>query len=126
MKNILNIVGVLLIVTLTACSKPGVEISQQEYGAKWPFTVSGGRLECINNAVIFHAGEKAYAVNGVAKQKGYSAIEVIWKEDPSFFKMAEEIAKSENKAVKEVINAMGSPTRINIGPILDRGLALCK
>ena len=93
---------------------------------KWPFTVSSGRLECVDDAVIFHSEGKVYAVNGVAKQKGYAAIEGIGKEDPSFFEMAKEIAKSENKSVKEVIQAMGSPTRISIGPILDRGLELCK
>lgn len=126
MKYILKFAGMFALSMLSACSQSGIEITEQQYGEKWPFSVSSGRLECKGQAVILHAEGKAYAVNGVAKQNGYAPIEAIWKEDPAFFEMANKIAKSENKPVKDVIKVMGSPTRISIGPILDSGLKLCK
>ncbi|WP_339080816.1 DUF2511 domain-containing protein [Pseudomonas sp. TMP9] len=126
MSNISKLIILSTFGVLTACSKPGIEVTAQQYGEKWPFKVSSGNLECKGQAVIFHTDEKAYAVNGVAKQKGYKDIEPIWKQDPKFFEMANEIAKSENKPVRDIIRAMGRPTKINIGPILDEGLKLCK
>ena len=62
----------------------------------------------------------------MAKTQGYLEINAIWKDDPAFFEMTAEIAKAENTAVDEVMKAMGSPNKISIGPILDRGLKLCK
>lgn len=117
-----------LIVLLTACSplQSEIVISENEYGSDWPFKVSDGKLMCIGNAVIFKTDKNEYAINGVAKQEGYTAIEPIWKEDPAFYQMAEQLAISEGKTVKEVINLMGTPTRINIGVIVERGLTLCK
>jgi hypothetical protein len=114
------------LILISACSKPGVEITAQQYAEKWPFSVSSGRLECKGQSVIFHAEGVSYAVNGVAKQNGYAAIEPIWKQDPSFLAMANEIAKAENKSTMEVVRAMGKPPKINITPILNSGLKLCK
>ena len=119
--------GIFVLFALSACSqKPGLEITKQQYGAKWPFTVASGQLECVNKAVIFHAKGKSYALNDVAKKKGFAPIEEIGKEDIAMFKMAAAIAKTEHKPVAELIKTMKLPTQINIKPILERGLRLCK
>lgn len=126
MFKLLNVVSVSLVLFLSGCSKPSLELTKEQYGDKWPLTVSSGHVECKNNAVIFHSNGKTYAVNGVAKTQGYSEINAIWEDAPAFFEMAAEIAKAENTAVDEVMKAMGSPNKISIGPILDSGLKLCK
>lgn len=110
---------------LSACSESGTEITRMELGDKWPFSVGSGKLECIQDAVVFHANGKVYAVNGFAKSKGYDAIDEIWVEDPSFIETAKAIASSENRPVDEVIKAMGTPSKISIGDVINRGLKLC-
>ena len=65
---------------------PGKEIHQKEFGDKWPFTVSSGKLECReDDEVVFVVNDKTYAVNGAAKgsQQYHDLIE-IWKDDPEF------------------------------------------
>jgi len=109
--RILILVGISIFI-LNACSKPGTEITEKEYGEKWPFTVASGRLECKGQAVIFHTGGKSYAVNGVAKQKAYTAIDPIWKEDPRMKKMFGD--------------QVDFIPKVSIGPIIDAGLLLCK
>lgn len=115
-----------LSVLLVGCSKPGLELTEQQYGTKWPLTVSSGRVECKNNAVIFHTSGKEYGVNGMAKGRGYTPIDLIWKDDPAFFEMVEEVAKIKNISSEDALKFMGRPTKISIGPILDSGLKLCK
>ncbi len=102
-------------------------VKASDYGEKWPFTVKQGFVTCTEgSSVIFLAGGNKYAVNGVAKSKGYRAIEPIWRYDPEMIKMQKEIAKSENKSLKEIRKIMGPTPRVNIGPILDLGLKLCR
>lgn len=126
MFKVSNVFSLSLVFFLSGCSKPGLELTKEQYGDKWPLTVSSGHIECKNNAVIFHSDGKTYAVNGVARAQGYSEINTIWKDDPAFFKMAAEIAKAKDSTVDEVLRGLGSPTKISIGPILDSGLKLCK
>lgn len=85
-----------------------VRITKDEYGDDWPFTVSEGVLEGAGSGglgeVLFTADGVTYAVNGTAKQTGkYVDIEKIWADDPAL------------EGLKK-----------NIGPIVDRGLGLCK
>lgn len=101
------------------------EIHQSSYGESWPFTVESGELGCYEQAVFFIANDKEYAVNGVAQSKGYDAIEPIWKEDSSLLEYQKAIAKKENKTLRQVQDEMGV-SRVNIGPILQEGLKLCK
>lgn len=82
-------------------------VSKEEFGDSWPLTVDSGYLECWkHNAVIFHSNGKTYAVNGTAigwrRSEGWRDIEEIWADDPTpgYYK-------------------------IDISPILDRGLTLC-
>ena len=82
----LAIIGILTVAMPTAyAGGSSVEISQSEYGDKWPFTVSRGRLECIpSSKVVFHARGRTYAVNGVARND-YSLDNMrdIWRKDPN-------------------------------------------
>lgn len=73
----------------------------------------------------FIANDNEYAVNGVAQSKGYDSIEPIWKEDSSLLEYQKAIAKKENKTLRQVQDEMGV-SRVNIGPILQEGLKLCK
>ena len=84
------------------------KISRQEFGTDWPFTVDEGLLTCKGSGgvgeVVFTAKGASYAVNGVAKgTKRYRPIEDVWAENPSL-----------------------PGTKKNIGPIIERGLRLCR
>ena len=84
-------------------------ISRSEYGEAWPFTVAEGVLRGIALGgplveVSFTANGVTYAVNGVARSnKKYHPLEDIWVKDPHL-----------------------PIARINIGPIIDRGLKLAR
>ena len=74
----------------------------------WPLTVQEGVLRCEGSggigAVVFRTPDGTdYGVNGTALGQGFPRIDAIWKKDPDI-----------------------PGTRINIGPVLDRGLELCK
>ena len=75
---------------------------------RWPLTVSEGVVRCEGSggigSVIFRTAEgEDYGVNGTALSRGLPGIEPIWKKDPAV-----------------------PGTRINISPVLDRGLKLCE
>jgi hypothetical protein len=59
------------------------------------------------HVLTFTAGGKTYGLNGTArnleKQRGYADIREIWKDDP-----------------------VDSGAKINIGPIIEKGLSLCE
>lgn len=68
----------------------------------WPLTVPEGFLRCRNMAVTFTTPDgTTYAVNGTARAK-YPGLEPIWKPH------------------SEVSGA-----RMDIGPLLNKGLTLC-
>ena len=46
-------------------------------GDQWPLTLVEGTLGCIDDAVVFRARDKTYAVNAVARSRGFSPIEPI-------------------------------------------------
>jgi hypothetical protein len=75
--------------------RPGIEISQTEYGDRWPFRTPQGWLRCEGaGAIILNAQGKDYAVNGMAGSH-YAPMQAVW--DPT----------------------------IDVGPIISRGLTLC-
>lgn len=79
--------------------RAGVEISQADYGERWPFKMAHGWLRCEGaGAVILNVRGKDYAVNGLASAR-YAPIQASWT--------------NENK------------TDIDVGPIISRGLTLC-
>lgn len=89
---------------------PG-EVTRAEFGDEWPFTVASGTLSCDGSrglgSVIFTAPDGTrYGLNGTAQdQLGLPAIDPIWRYQPG-------MAKYE--------------LRVDIGPLIDRGLALCE
>lgn len=94
---------------------PGKEIHQKEFGDKWPFTVSSGKLECReDDEVVFVVNDKTYAVNGVAKgSRQYHDLIEIWKDDPELsllFKDRPDLPKP----------------KLSIGAIVAHGVALCQ
>jgi hypothetical protein len=86
------------------------EISKADLpkGDRWPLTVNSGLLRCEGSngfgAVVFRAPDGMdYGVNGVALGKHFADIKPIWRKDPD------------------------SPgLRIDIGPLIDIGLTLCR
>lgn len=79
------------------------EISREEYGESWPFTVDSGRLECWRgSAAVFVADGTVYQLNGVAKQMGHAPIDPIWRDNPAI-----------------------PGTKISLGPVIQRALTLC-
>jgi hypothetical protein len=79
-------------------------VSRAELGDAWPLTVDDGVLACRDGSVTFTAGGNSYAVNGTAKTAtSLPDIDAIWADDPS------------------------TPgLKINIAPLIERGLALCR
>jgi hypothetical protein len=75
----------------------GIKINQSEYGKRWPFATAQGSLRCEGEgAIILTVGGKDYAVNGMASNR-YPPIQAA------------------------TINP-----HTDIGPIISRGLTLCK
>ena len=103
-------------------ARDGRTITRAEFGTHWPFTVAEGELRCDGGAVTFNAQGKTYAVNGTAGGLGFARIDPIWKYDDSF---AEAYAEETGISLETVIEAMGTRLRVDIGPIIDAGLALC-
>ena len=101
----------MLMLFLTAivsgCSySTNMKINRDDLGDTWPFTVNSGVIACNHpsSAVVFFTNEKIYAVNEVAKgQKRYADVREILRAHPSV-----------------------AGSKIDIGPILDRGLKLCR
>lgn len=91
---------------LSRATRPDNElvVSLSDFGQDWPLKVSGGILRCEDGAVTFTDGTTIYAVNGAAKDLGRGVdIDPIWAAEPSI-----------------------PGAKKNIGPLLDRGLGLCK
>jgi hypothetical protein len=82
-------------------------VSRETRKDEWPLTVSSGELGCERNAVTFRANGITYAINGPAmargKYLGWRDIREIWKDNPAI-----------------------PGTKINIGPMIEKGLLLCK
>ena len=96
-------------VNVTSDKYGGVRITRDEYGEKWPFTVDEGILNCeIASAVVLRVGGTTYGVNGLGANR-YGPIDPIWRDHPS----AAEDPRFKGR-------------KVNMGPIIDRGLLLCE
>ncbi len=84
----------------------GREVTRQEFGDRWPFTVERGVVIClVGHVAVFRAGGVTYALNGLARQRGgYADIRPIWLDDPEYPGLL----------------------KVSLGPILDAALDLCK
>ena len=103
----LRAIVLVAIFTLSAACGGGAPsnqraVSRSDFGATWPLTVESGTLRCEPpGAVIFRAPDgKDYGVNGLAASA--ADIGPIWAADPS-----------------------GISPKMNLGPLLTAGQALC-
>lgn len=105
---VLTMLGLLFCHVVGAASE---RVSSADFGENWPLKVKGGVLNCEliyeYEIVTFTTNGKTYAVNGLArgnraKKRGWLDVDKIWKTDPR-----------------------DSELKINIGPLIDRGRALC-
>jgi hypothetical protein len=83
-------------------------ISQSDLGKRWPLTVDSGTLHCqgkeaVGVATFKDPQGKVWALNGFALQEGLPRINPIWHKDSTV-----------------------SGLRMDIGPLIDRALRLCK
>lgn len=107
------------------------KITKEQYGAKWPFTVSEGTLKCIQydaedvnpemiQGVIFETNGKIYGLNGTAKswgkKLGYAKIEEIWADDTIQI----------NQLISAGVSRENAMVKMDIGIIIDEGLKLSK
>lgn len=88
-------------------SAPPGMVSRESMGDEWPLTVDSGVLACDGKdgfgSVTFTVDGTTYGVNGIAMGQGLPAMDPIWADDPA------------------------TPgLKMNMGPIIDAGLALCK
>ncbi len=90
---------------------PSLHVGCGDFG-EWPLTVKSGVLQCEEEIVSSLVVQRVtfttpdgvtYAVNGHALDAGYPDIKPIWKKEPG-----------------------GYGLRVNIGPLIDRGLRLCE
>jgi hypothetical protein len=82
-------------------------VSRSDLRDDWPLTVDAGYLNCptdpSSGVVAFYDGSRYYAVNGLARSvTDYPDIDAIWADNPI------------SPGIKK-----------DIGPLIDRGLALC-
>jgi hypothetical protein len=94
----------LLPVFALAASTP---VSRETMRDEWPLTLGSGVLGCERGAVTFSANGVTYAINGTAmaqgRKLGWRDIREVWKDNPAI-----------------------PGTKINIGPMIEKGLLLCR
>lgn len=83
------------------------EVTAEEFGEDWPFTVDSGRLSCrAPRQALFRADGRTYPLNGAASARamdhGYPALDRIWRDNPDI-----------------------PGTKISVGPMISRALELC-
>lgn len=100
-------VALLAVLAMAGCVGSGsdnsITVTRADFGDEWPLTVEEGELACEADAVTFTTGGTTYGVNGLAIGRGHPEIDPIWADDPE-----------------------GLVPKINIGPLLQRGLELCE
>lgn len=104
--------AVLLTAILSSCGGDAsneARMTRADLGADWPLTVDEGVVSCEGiseglGEIYFTAEGTKYAVNGLAQGASEGPdIDVIWADNPEM-----------------------EGLKINIGPIIDRGLELCE
>lgn len=85
-------------------TEPGSRmITRADFGDRWPFTTEEGMLLCNEGSVTFLSDGAVHAVNGTAKDRtGFPGVDAIWADNPAI-----------------------PGAKMDIGPIIEAGLALC-
>ena len=76
-------------------SPEGREVTKEEFGEDWPFTVERGFVDCTNlsgglREAVFRSGGVTYALNGTARPRaeahGYEDVmeSSVWRDDPNY------------------------------------------
>ena len=80
-------VGVV-IALLSACGSPGPsgQVTREDFGEAWPFTVHSGKLGCDRGAATIYAGGRGYALNDKALARGWLPPGEILMDGPGFTK----------------------------------------
>ena len=82
-----TMVGVAVL--LMACGgEAGVEVTRQQYGEAWPFTVERGSVDCdARGNAVFHTRPPdvrgTWALTGAAQTYGYPPIDRWWRDNPA-------------------------------------------
>ena len=100
-----------MLLFFVGCSEGGgqaaneTRISRDDYGSDWPFTVDSGVLNCEGAGAVYFTSEGTkYAVNGTARGASDAPdVDAIWADDPQM-----------------------TGLKINIGALIQDGLALCE
>ncbi|MBS0880156.1 DUF2511 domain-containing protein [Pantoea sp. JGM49] len=111
MKRFSLAVLILSFSTLASAAEKSKELDGSSYGDAWPLTFTSAKVSCVNRLYVFvynTATDERYPVNGTAKNAVRSG-------------------KLEGSDIDEVWRKsnQGNGQRVNIGPILDEGFALC-
>lgn len=109
MLRVLSLVAGFTLSSISLAASP-ILISAEQHGEAWPFTLDEVHLACWDrNAVVVMDPEsgQAYALNGSASGRaaelGLEPLEQIWRETGDEW-----------------------GTRVNVGPIIQEGLKLCR
>ena len=106
--------GILYLLTSTAGAAATADISAQDLGTAWPLMIASGTLACRSDfsapmtqlLTITDQAGNTYPLNGAAssraRQRGWFALESIWKANPAI-----------------------PGTKIPITPLIQRAQALC-
>lgn len=89
-------------------------IAEADLGDEWPLSVPDGLLSCRPveggddlGAIVFGTDDTAYAINGIARgradDEGWREIDEIWLDNPAI-----------------------PGSKVDIGPLIDLGLRLCR
>ena len=82
-------------------------VSREMMKDQWPFSITAGVLGCEGQSVTLRANGHTYAINGSAKTQGkklgWRDVREIWKDNPEI-----------------------PGTKMDIGPMINKGLLLCK
>lgn len=100
------LVALIVMCLIPACSqeKKGINVSKDEFGDKWPFTVEAGVVDCVKGGgAIFKSNGQSYQLNGTASHMGFQPINPIWRDNPDI-----------------------KGTKINIGPMISLALQQCR
>jgi hypothetical protein len=108
-RKALGLTFIVLLFSLPAFGGEKEKITASQYGDKWPFTITEGDLECIDDAVILHTPSGTYNINGKAMSR--------YKDT---YKSFQEIAKPVPGLENEPQAKMFPPSEM-----IQRGLKLC-